>query len=296
MTQRFKSCILLLFIATGSARGLSSNDVPVIAATAGITTGIILLFEHAIYPAMSGSWERQRQEKIAQDFAAQQARDRAYAQRLMADTISAYAPEFKQLTHLTKQDLVTIVTGKYGNREHKFFTYDQELEQTLMKLLQVNISALEPAEQEAFYALLTNVRELHRQKNLLLSTEITKQIEQHREIKHQEARFDAELKTQQKLQEVIRDVHGVVQEQANNRSWMEAMFKDTARAARTEGERTREQINNVVHTMQTKDLRDSTWQGRQDDNWRRLQNDMRDRERDQHHGAPHRPPPYNPNF
>ncbi|MFI5333135.1 MAG: hypothetical protein ACHQVS_03465 [Candidatus Babeliales bacterium] len=275
MTQRFKRCALLLLIATSSARGLTEGE-KIGVAVAGTFFGILAI-EHLIYPAITGKWERERQEQLAQKIAAQQARDRAYAQHLIADTNASYAPELRQLQSLTKGDLVTIITGKYGNKELKFFTYDQELEATLAKLAAVNISALEPAEQENFYALLTNIKELHRQKNLLLSAEITKQIEHHRTIAQQQARFNAEINTQQQLQALTSEVRGVVQEQTNNRSWMEAMFKDTTRASRSEGERTREQINNVVQTMHNKDGRDGMWQARQDDNWRRLQNDMRDR-------------------
>lgn len=289
MTQRFKSYALILLLATSSMRGNWSQGEIIGATVVGTVVGLLVV-EHGIIPAITGSWERQRQEKLAQELAAQQARDRAYAQRVMAEAASLYASELNKVSHLTKQELVTIITGKYGNREHKFFTYDQELKAILEKLTQINVSALEPAEQESFFTLLTNLRALNQQKNILLEDEITRQIRQHRDLTQQQAKFNAELNTQQELQALTGEVRSVVHDHANNRSWMEGMFKETARAARTEGERTREQINNVVHTMHNKDQRDSNWQARQDDNWRRLNNELRDRER----AAAQRPAPLFP--
>jgi hypothetical protein len=279
MTQRLKSCVLLLLIATSSARGLSNGET--IFATAAISIVTLLGIEHLLIPAISGSWERQRQEQLAQELAAQQARDRAHAQRVMADTSSAYAPEIKQLGHLTKEDLVTIITGKYGNRELKFFTYDHELDATLAKLANVNTSALEPAEQATFYALLNNIRDLHRQKNLLLSAEITKQIEQNRNLTYQQARFNAELDTQQKLKEVIRDVHGVVQEQANNRTWMETMLTGISSRVKDDGRETRQLVRDEAQRNEHR------W-SRQEGHWDRLNDYQRrqeDRDRDRYRGA-----------
>lgn len=281
MTHRLKSCALLLLITTGSARALSNGEAIGLTAIGSVVT--VLAIEHWIYPYFSGKSEQANQERIAQEIAAQRVREQARARQIMANTSSLYAQEIAHLAHLNKEDLVTIVTGKYGNRELKFFSYDQDVDKTLCTLESVNVAALEQPEQEKFFTLLTTIRALNTQKNLLLTNEITKQIQQNRELEYKQAKFNAELDNQQKLKEVIRDVHTVVKDQANNRTWTESILTNITSRVKEEGRETRQMVRDEAQ-------RNEHRANRQESKLDRVLDNQRPQ------GNPHdnRPPAYNP--
>lgn len=231
-----------------------------------IGAGAVVILDKLVVPWFSGkSEERERQRQIAS------------AKTILARAGTKFSDEIALDGRLSKRQLMDVVTAKFGNKECKYYLYDQELAAVIAELEGVNLAVLDEANREKQAELLRKLHTLNKEKNLNLHQEMVADQQKQRALERETLEFGAKLDNEKRLTEITKELKGVVHEQNNNRSWTEEKLNNIGRNVRQEGQATRDMLRDQGHASE-----------RHWDRWER----QADRQQQQQHQAP---PPYNPN-
>ncbi|HSW71755.1 MAG TPA: hypothetical protein VLH77_07300 [Gammaproteobacteria bacterium] len=269
--------LITLLLCSLALPAYAAVDGKSVAIGAGIGAVGAVILNYTLIPWISGKneeRERERQELERQ-------RQIEVSKSALARIQGKFSREVGLLDreeHLSKKQLVEIVTGKFGNQECMFSTYDQEVVYAIRELEGINAQLLGTADQEKQSELLRKLRLLNHDKNSLLRSELTSDIEKERKLEREHALFDAQMGNEARLREVVKEVKGVVHAQNNNRSWTEEKLNNIANRMGQEGQAIRDMLRDEAR-------RDEHRWDRQERHWERLGN---------HHHQNQNPPPYAP--
>lgn len=199
----------------------------------GILGGVVLsaFIGGVIIPWANGSWEKQwreqekaRKEQEAREKEARRIKEIQQAQELMIKTINRYSAELNILQTMHKKQLVEIITGKFGNTEFKYRNYDQELTRAICALETINPTILTNSDQQKLAQLLEQLHTLNRRKNVDLNDELVTEQQRERSLDNAQKEFNAKMNNQRELADVVKDIKSVMQEQKNERKWLETQL------------------------------------------------------------------------
>src|SRR5579872_3903732 len=221
--HKILACLLMAGLVASPTANANSDDASKYAIGVVGGVGAFVFIKEIIYPWFSGKWEQDRID-----------RKRADALALCVRVDSDYAQEIATRGMMSKDQLLTVITRKFGNRECSCVLYDQQLERDLAALRAIDIAILGAAEREKVLSLMSVLTTVNGEKNLKLSQKIVDERGELRRLEHEQAKFNAELDSQKKLGELTTKVEHVVDTQKNSRSWMEANFNNITDRLRDE--------------------------------------------------------------